>query len=128
MAKTPIEKLDSEIKKILEEYADDVTKNTGEIVKKVGQKGAKAVKASAAAAVGGSGKYAAGWTYEVEKTRLSTTVTIYNKSLPGLAHLLENGHAKTGGGRVAGRPHIAPVEQEITKEFEENITDAINGD
>ena len=125
MAKTPIDKLDTQIEKILQEYEGDVRENVGQITKEICRKGAAAVKASARSAVGGSGKYANGWTSEVKTTRYSTEGVIYNGALPGLAHLLENGHAKVNGGRVAGRPHIAPVEEKLVKEYEEGVINAI---
>ena len=52
-------------------------------------------------------------------------MTLYSK-VPGLPHLLENGHAKRGGGRVPGKTHIAPVEQELIKQFEEQIEKAVS--
>ena len=91
-----------------------------EAVTKVAQKGAKAVRGNSAGSFGGSGKYAKGWTYQSEYRRLGSVATIYNKT-PGLPHLLENGHAKRGGGRVSGRTHIAPVETEIITEYERAI-------
>ena len=109
------------IQKILDEYQNDIVKDTGKLVKKLGQKGAKAVK-SASGQFGGTGNYAQGWTSQYEETRLSKSATIYNKTA-GLPHLLENGHALRNGGRVAGRTHIAPVEQELIQEF----TKAIEG-
>lgn len=128
MAKTPIDKLDTQIQKILQEYEGDVRENVGQITKEMCKKGAAAVKAGARSVVGGTGKYASGWTSEVKTTRYSTEGVIYNSALPGLAHLLENGHAKVNGGRVAGRPHIAPVEEKLVKEYEEEVINAITSD
>ena len=111
------------INKILEEYKDDLVKDTDTLVRKLGQKGAKELK-SASGIFGGSGAYAQGWKSKYEKKRLGATATLYNEK-SGLPHLLENGHAKRNGGRVAGRTHIAPVEERLVKEFEKAVKDAI---
>lgn len=111
------------IQKLLDEYQNDVTKDVNQLAKKFAQKGAKEVK-SASSIFGGSGKYAAGWTSKYEESRLSAQGIIYNK-VAGLPHLLENGHAKRTGGRVAGRTHIAPVEQKLVEEFTKAVEGAI---
>lgn len=119
--RTPLDKLESALTKILDEYAEDATKNVKDLAKSFAKKGAQAVRQSAAGAFG-SGKYSSGWTSTVKETRFGSTATIYNNT-PGLPHLLENGHAKRGGGRVAGRTHIAPVEEKLVQEF----TKAVEG-
>ncbi len=108
--------LSSQIRQILDDYEVDVTDGMKGAVKAVAKTGAKKVKANAKM-FGGTGRYAKGWTSQVEEGRLSAQGTIYNKDVPGLPHLLEHGHAKRNGGRVAGTVHIAPVEEEIEQEF-----------
>ena len=44
-----------------------------------------------------------------------------------LSHLLENGHAKRGGGRVQAIPHIKPAEQAGIEKLEEDIERALKG-
>lgn len=127
-SKTPLDKLDTQIQKILAEYGSDIEKDLGTVTKEIVKKGAAAVKASAQATFDGEGDYAKGWTSEVETKRYAVEGVIYNKSKPGLAHLLENGHAKVGGGRVAGRPHIQPVEEKLVTEYEEAVINAITSD
>jgi hypothetical protein len=119
--KSPIERLQADVSAILEEYGEEVAEHLDEVTKDIGKKGAKALRSSSSGSFGGSGKYARGWTYEAEEGRLGTTVTIYNRT-PGLPHLLENGHAKRGGGRVPGRSHIAPVEAELIDAYEKEVT------
>lgn len=111
----PIDKLQETIKKTLDEYGDTIREDVDVVVKKVTRAGVTAVKSEARAKFNGS-KYASSWTSTVETGRMSTQGTIYNK-IPGLPHLLENGHAKRGGGRVEGRPHIAPVEETIIEQY-----------
>jgi len=120
---TPIEKLQADIDKILKDYAEDTTKTTKDLAKEFGKKGAKAVKSSASSAFG-KGKYSSGWKSQLETTRYGATAIIYN-STPGLPHLLEKGHAKRNGGRVPGRTHIAPVEEDLVKEFEKAVRKAL---
>lgn len=42
-----------------------------------------------------------------------------------LAHLLEHGHAKRGGGWVDGRPHIGKNAEIARQEFENKVKEAI---
>ena len=46
---------------------------------------------------------------------------IWNKKNYRLVHLLEFGHAKAGGGRVQGYPHLRPAHDKYAAEMEDNI-------
>ena len=69
-----------------------------------------------------SGRYKKGWaTKKTTDASGQISVTVYNRARPGLTHLLEKGHAKRGGGRVSGIPHIAPAEEHAVSELEARI-------
>ena len=123
MPRVPLEQLQSSVEKILDEYVDDVDRKSKECVRKVARSGVKALKGSSPSK---SGKYASGWTSEVEEGRMQATATLYNGKKPGLPHLLEHGHAtRNGTGRVfpptPAHPHIAAVEETLVNEFEKAI-------
>lgn len=120
MAKsTPHDQLASVIQQALDEYGSEVTASTKDAVKEVTKAGAKAVK-KAAKDKFGNGPYAKSWTYKVETDRLGATGVIYSKK-PGLPHLLENGHTLRNGAFLNGKPHIKPVEEQIEKDFEDEV-------
>ena len=123
--KVPLDKFQSEIEKILDDYKDNIVESVQDSVEAVTKAGARAVKGEAQSKFGGTGKYAKGWTSKVEKDRLGAQGVIYNKTEPGLPHLLEHGHANRGGGRTPGKVHIKPVEDMITKEFEKKVVSII---
>lgn len=119
--KVTIDTLDQAVKDILEEYRDQIDEGNAQTVRRIAQSGAAAVRDSARTMFKTSKKkpykYAKGWTFTVERGRLNSTAVIYNRSTPGLPHLLENGHAKRGGGRVEGRAHIEPVEEKLVENY-----------
>lgn len=118
-----LDNLGDAIAEVLEEYEQGAIRATHEIVKKVADKGARAINSQAAGVVGGS-KYKRSWTYTSENSRLDARAVIHSK-IPGLPHLLEHGHATRNGGRTAARVHIAPVvekiNQSLVKEIEANL-------
>lgn len=113
--------LEAEIGKILDKYEEEVKENLDEITKDIGKAGVRALKADSQNMFGGTGRYAKGWKSTVETSRVGTVVVLHNASVPGLPHLLEHGHAKRGGGRVPGRVHIKPIEEQLAAEFEAEV-------
>lgn len=101
---------------ILEEYANTEREILDEELEKAGKSAAAKVKQNALQQFNGK-TYAKSWRFDVNKERLQTLVTVYSKDRYQLAHLLENGHAKTNGGFVPGRPHVAPAQEEAEAEL-----------
>jgi len=73
----------------------------------------------------GASKYESGWAAKDMSVRHRARYVIHNKNAPGLAHLLERGHAKSNGGRVDGKIHIQPIEEQLTKDYEEAVKNII---
>ena len=69
-----------------------------------------------------TGKYKKSWTTKnTAETANSLQVTVYSKNRYQIAHLLEHGHAKRGGGRTAAIPHIAPAEENGIEQLQRDI-------
>lgn len=58
-----------------------------------------------------------GWSAKTEMTRLGSSTVVYNRTKPGLAHLLEFGHAKQNGGRTKAFNFIAPIADTVEEKF-----------
>jgi len=117
--RTTVDGLADAIMDGLKEYADLATDTVKEAVKDVSKTVKKDIQANAPKR---TGRYKKSWT--VKKTAESSnslTMTIHSKDRYQIAHLLEHGHAKCGGGRVAGREHIAPAEEKGNRELVQKI-------
>jgi len=69
-----------------------------------------------------SGRYKKSWAAKkVKENANSLTIVVHSRNRYQIAHLLEKGHAKRGGGRVAAIPHIATAEQRGAEELVSRI-------
>jgi hypothetical protein len=103
------------INDILDEYGDEAREAIEAASKKTGKAVASELKK--AGDFGGSGDFKKGWTSKTELTRTGASTVVYNKDLPGLAHLLEFGHAKANGGRTKAFNFIAPITDTVEEKF-----------
>lgn len=121
-----VDELADVINEGLEEYAS----LTSEEVKSAVRKSAKTVKEQInSSAPVRTGRYAKSW--KAKTTAESSNMlqqTVYSPNRYMLAHLLEKGHAKRGGGRVRAIPHIAPAEEAGIEMLEGLIEKAVRGD
>lgn len=121
---TIVDAMADEIMKGLTDYADLADTS----MKKVVRKTAKSVKDEISAnAPKRTGAYSKSWTAKKTKENShSLEMTVHSKNRYQLAHLLEKGHAKRGGGRVSGKTHIAPAEENGVQLFEKLIEEALS--
>lgn len=124
MKSVPVDKLSEEIMKGLEEYADLSAETVKDAVTKSANLVKKEIKTGAPKR---TGRYQKSWTTKKTKESANTLeITVYSKDRYQIAHLLEHGHAKRGGGRVAGKAHIAPAEalgrEELVKRIERGLS------
>lgn len=110
----------------LEEYADLTTEEVKKAVRKASNKVKNRIEEYAP--VGETGEYAKSWRVTTtDESSYSINQTVHSPKRYMLAHLLEKGHAKRGGGRVQGTPHIKPAEQEGIQLYESLIQKALGG-
>lgn len=107
------------VMKELNDYAELVTDDMKKAVKSAGNSVKKDIQANAPR---DSGAYAKSWSVKnMKENSHSLQLTVYSRNRYQLAHLLEFGHAKRGGGRVSGRAHIAPAEEAGVRQLETEI-------
>lgn len=110
-----VDHLAGEIAAMLEAYTDEVTEAVKAECETVADECLKEIRAASPV---DTGKYKKGWRKKVEyEDKGDIRIRVYNAKYPGLTHLLENGHAKIGGGRVDARVHIKPAEEHAAEKL-----------
>lgn len=128
MSGIKIDALAGEVMKLMEEYAADVSADMKTEAKTVAKEAVKELKQTSPEGTGSrKGHYKEGWASKVEsENAVSIGIRIYNRKKPGLTHLLEKGHAKRGGGRVEGKPHISTAEENVVNDYEKRLKERLS--
>ncbi len=114
-----IDQLADAVMSNLTKYSDLAADEMKQAVKRAGVTVRKEIQASAPK---NTGAYAKSWTVKnVRESSNALEIVVHSKNRYQLAHLLEFGHAKRGGGRVPGKAHIAPAEEKGIRQLEEDI-------
>lgn len=114
-----VDDLADEVMKGLQEYSTLATDTMKKAVRKAGNTVKKEIKENAPER---TGKYKDSFKVTRRKETANVLeITVHSKDRYQLAHLLEKGHAKRGGGRVSAIPHIAPAEEKAVRQLTTEI-------
>jgi len=123
---TNINELAGEIAAAMEEYTEEVEEAIPPIVDSTADMLVKEIQSRAPRR---TGKYAKGWMARPlgsdTRSKEGYARLVCNPKHYSRAHLLEHGHAKRGGGRVSGKPHIQPACDQVLPRFEERLAEAV---
>ena len=120
-----IDEMDSAIMDELEKYAELASDDLKAAVKETAASVRKDIQAGAPV---DTGKYKKSWSVKnVHEDSESIDLVVHSRNRYQIAHLLEHGHAKRGGGRVAAKPHIAAAEQRGTEKLVTTIEQKLKG-
>lgn len=116
-----IANLSNDITRLLRMYEHDVREEVDTAKKEVAEEAVSELRQKSPKGV--TGEYRKGWRVK----KVGNKFVVHNATRYQLTHLLEKGHAKVGGGRVAARVHIRPVEQKAIDDFLTRVERAIEG-
>ena len=120
-----IDEMDNAIMEELEKYADLAADELKAAVKETAASVRKDIQAGAPV---DTGKYKKSWSVKnVREDSESIELVVHSRNRYQIAHLLEHGHAKRGGGRVAAKPHIASAEQRGKEKLVQTIEQKLKG-
>ena len=120
-----IDELSNAVMEQLDEYRELCVDEMKKAVKDAGKTVKTEINVSAPVR---TGRYAKSWQSKTTAESYSDIeVTVYSPKRYMLAHLLEHGHAKRGGGRVRAIPHIKPAEELGEEQLERDLTRALKG-
>lgn len=124
MSKINVDQLGAEIARELSKFNQEVVEKVNLSSEKVGKAAVKQLRETSPKR---TGAYAKSWTMTTEKEFGQPHKRIVHAKAPHyrLTHLLEYGHAKVGGGRVEGKPHIRPAEEMVIQDFVAEVEEAI---
>jgi hypothetical protein len=122
---TSINDMDSAIMAELEKYADLAADELKDAVKETAKSVRKDIQNNAPV---DTGKYKKSWSVKnVHEDSESIDLVVHSRNRYQIAHLLEHGHAKRGGGRVAAKPHIAKAEERGNEKLVETLESKLKG-
>lgn len=120
-----IDEMDSAIMDELEKYAELASDDLKAAVKETAASVRKDIQAGAPV---DTGKYKKSWSVKnVHEDSESIDLVVHSRNRYQIAHLLEHGHAKRGGGHVAAKPHIAAAEQRGNEKLVTTIEQKLKG-
>lgn len=114
-----VDQMAEAIAQSMAEYADLSNEVMKQSVAEVSRSVKKDIQSGAPAR---TGKYKKSWAAKkVKQDANSMTMVVHSRDRYQIAHLLEHGHARRNGDRVAAIPHIAPAEQRGAEELVSKI-------